>query len=150
MNNAENLLKHVETLCVNYERFTGRDLIDAATDAADLIQRMAEAPFAVVSHGTQVDPVFNYANNRALELFEMTWEEFTMLPSRLSAEAPDQAERARLLEKVSRQGYVDDYSGVRISKSGRKFIIRNATVWNLYDAHGNYYGQAALIRDWEP
>lgn len=40
-----------------------------------------------MSHGLEVDPVFNYANQCALDLFEMTWEDFIKLPSRLSAEA---------------------------------------------------------------
>lgn len=149
MNDVANLLKHVETLCTNYLRVTGRELIVPGVDPVEVARRLADAPFAVVSHGVQGDPIFNYGNNLALELFEMTWGEFTSLPSRLSAELPDQAERARLLSEVSRRGYVDNYSGVRISKSGRRFMIKNATVWNLFDADGKYYGQAALIRDWE-
>ena len=40
-------------------------------------------------------------------------------------------ERARLLETVARRGFIDDYSGVRISKTGRRFRIIRATVWNL-------------------
>lgn len=149
MNDVANLVKHVETLCVNYLRLTGRELIASGTDAVDVARRLADAPFAVVSHGIQDDPVFNYGNNLALKLFEMTWDEFTALPSKRSAEAPDQVERTRLLSQVSRQGYVDNYSGVRISKSGRRFMIKSATVWNLFDADGEYYGQAALIRGWE-
>jgi len=149
MNDIADLAKHVETLWVNYRRLTGRELIVTGTDAVDVAGLLADAPFAVVSHGVQDDPVFNYGNNLALKLFEMTWDEFTALPSRQSAEAPDQVERTRLLDQVSRQGYVDNYSGVRISKSGRRFMIKNATVWNLFDADGEYYGQAALIRDWE-
>jgi hypothetical protein len=80
----------------------------------------------------------------------MNWAEITQLPSRYSAEAMDRTERARLLERVERHGYVDDYSGVRIARDGRRFTIHNATVWNLLDAGGGYCGQAALIAAWLP
>lgn len=116
-------------------------------DTAHLIEI---APFAIVSHGTEADPIFNYANTTALRLFEMTWDQFTALPSRLSAEAMLQQDRERLLEKVARNGYVDGYSGVRISGTGRRFLIRNATIWNLLDEHGQPYGQAALLPEWQP
>lgn len=72
------------------------------------------------------------------------------LPSRLSAELVDQKERYRLPAQVSTQGYSDNYSGVRVSKSGRRFMIRDATVWNLIDGQDHYRGQAAMIREWEP
>jgi hypothetical protein len=84
-----------------------------------------------------------------LQLFEMTWEDFTALPSRLSAEPMVQEERDRLLLRVSTQGYIDDYSGIRVSSSGKRFLIRNATVWNLLDEAGQTYGQAALLREWQ-
>ncbi|MDQ3267633.1 MAG: MEKHLA domain-containing protein, partial [Pseudomonadota bacterium] len=96
-----------------------------------------------------IDPIFNYGNQRALDIFEMSWEEFTVLPSRLSAEKINQKERVKLLDAVSSHGYINNYSGTRISKFGRRFIIRDATVWNLITPDGQFYGQAALIRNWE-
>ncbi len=78
-----------------------------------------EAPFALVAHDTQPDPVFRYGNRQALALFESTFEAFTALPSRLSAEPANQEERAALLERVTRQGFVDDYRGIRITRKGR-------------------------------
>jgi len=78
-----------------------------------------------------------------------TWEEFTRTPSRLTAEAPNRVERARLLDTVTRQGYIDDYFGVRISKSGRRFRITRATVWNLLTVEGRPCGQAATFSNWE-
>jgi len=143
------LIRHVEILCASFRCWTGKSLLDGNPGGASAVAALANAPFAVVSHGTGVEPVFNYANKLALQLFEMSWDEFTALPSRLSAEAPNQAERARLLAAVTRQGYIDDYSGIRIAKSGRRFMIRGATIWNLHTPEGKYYGQAALIRHWE-
>jgi len=82
-------------------------------------------------------------------VFLESCEAFTVLPSRLSAETVNQKERIKLLDAVTRHGYINNYSGIRISKSGRRFMIRDATVWNLMTPDGQFYGQAALIRDWE-
>ncbi|HEY6095774.1 MAG TPA: MEKHLA domain-containing protein [Gallionellaceae bacterium] len=143
------LQRHVEILCASYRHWTGRNLLDAHIDPAAAVEALRTAPFAVVSHGTESEPIFNFGNQLALQLFEMSWDEFTALPSRLSAEAPNQAERARLLATVTRQGYIDNYAGVRIARSGQRFMIKDATIWNLLTPAGEYYGQAALIRRWE-
>ena len=79
----------------------------------------------------------------------MSWTELTHTPSRLTAEAPNRAERARLLAAVTQRGFIDDYSGVRISKSGRRFRIDRATVWNLLTETGQPCGQAAMFDRWE-
>jgi ribosomal protein L15E len=79
----------------------------------------------------------------------MSWEELTRTPSRLTAEAPNREERARLLEAVAKRGFIDDYSGVRISKSGKRFKISRATVWNLVSENGEPRGQAATFSDWK-
>jgi len=149
MNGALDLAQHVQILCASYLHFTGREIVPPGNAQDSLADRLENASFALLSHGTQADPIFNYGNKIALELFEMDWKEFTSLPSRLSAEPINQSERAHLLEEVSKHGFIDNYSGTRISKSGRRFMILNATVWNLFDAQDRYYGQAALIRDWE-
>jgi hypothetical protein len=94
--------------------------------------------------------MLNYGNRAALALWEMTWEELTRMPSRLTAEAPVREERARLLEAVARNGYIDDYSGIRVSKHGRRFRIERATVWNVINAEGARVGQAARFDRWKP
>ena len=103
----------------------------------------------LVSHGTEPDPVLNYGNAAAQALWEMTWEELTRTPSRLTAEAPERGERARLLAAVTARGFIDDYSGVRISKIGKRFQIKKATVWNLITEQGEPYGQAAMFSEWK-
>jgi hypothetical protein len=79
----------------------------------------------------------------------MSWAELTRTPSRLTAEAPNREERARLLAAVTARGFIDDYSGIRISKTGRRFRIAQATVWNLLDEGGQHCGQAATFSSWE-
>jgi hypothetical protein len=130
----------------SYLRLTGRPLIsNAPSDSVELGAALWEAPRAIVAHGTEADPIFFYGNRLALQLFEMSAEEFARLPSRLSAEPLAQEARVKLLEKVSQQGYVNGYSGLRIAKSGRRFIITDTTVWNLLDEAGGYHGQAAVF-----
>lgn len=130
----------------SYQRLTGKPLIPSVpTDANALRTAIWEAPRAIVAHGAEDDPIFFYGNRAALQWFEMTAEEFAQLPSRLSAEPLAQEARVKLLEKVAQQGYVDGYSGMRIAKSGRRFMITDATVWNLLDETGQYHGQAAIF-----
>ena len=99
----------------------------------------------VVSHDGAEDPVFNYASKAALDLWEMDWETFTSTPSRFSAEPDEREARAELLRRVTEDGYVDDYCGVRISSSGKRFEVRDAYVWNVYQGEERV-GQAALFR----
>jgi hypothetical protein len=126
----------------SYHRLTGKVLLEAKPIDP---RALWFAPCAIVAHGTEADPIFFYGNRVALQLFEMNFSDFIRLPSRLSAEAQVAEERQKLLEKVTRQNYIDDYSGIRISSSGRRFRIIGATVWNLLDENGKYHGQAATF-----
>ncbi|MGD0252796.1 MAG: MEKHLA domain-containing protein [Verrucomicrobiota bacterium] len=140
-----------QTACLarSLKHWTGRELLSGVSSPAELSRAVFEAPFVVVSHGTEADPILNYGNRAALTLWEMSWEELTRTPSRLTAEAPSREKRARLLGTVTRRGFIDDYSGVRISKTGRRFRISHATVWNLLTEDGKPCGQAAMFDRWE-
>lgn len=139
---------HVARLLASLRHWTGRDLVEPSLSPEEQARELFNAPFAVLSHDTATDPVLNYANRTGLQLFELRWEELTVMPSRLTAEAPDRAERARLLSEVFSRGYIDDYRGVRVAKNGRRFLIERATVWNLLDEFGAPYGQAASFSQW--
>lgn len=140
--------QHAALLAQSFERCLGRPLLDERLTPEQMADVLFHAPFALVSHATQEDPVFNYGNQTALQLFEMDWHDFTQLPSRLSAEPQIQSERDRLLEQVTQQGYIDDYQGVRISATGKRFKVNEAIVWNLLDDAGCYQGQAAVLYQW--
>lgn len=130
----------------SYRRLTGKELIaNAPDDNAALRAAVWDAPRAIVAHGTEADPVFFYGNRLALQLFEMSFDEFARLPSRYSAEPLAREERARLLQQVTQQGYVDGYRGMRIASSGKRFMIADGTVWNLVDEAGQRHGQAAVF-----
>jgi hypothetical protein len=128
----------------------GRELIPRTGSAKEQAERLFVAPRVVVSHGTETDPVLNYGNAKALELWEMDAATLTRTPSRLTAEPMHRDERARLLERTRRDGFVDDYSGIRISRTGKRFRIERAIVWNLVDAAGAHRGQAATFDTWKP
>lgn len=149
MNRRSFLEQHVVMLQRSLVHWTGKTLYAPGLTPAEAFDWLDAAPFGLVSHGTEADPVFNYANRTALTLFGMSWEAFTAMPSRLSAGPVDREERARLLERVSRDGYIDDYAGIRIAADGRRFRIVQATVWNLLDEAGDDCGQAAMIPRWE-
>jgi hypothetical protein len=143
------VVAHTRVLERSFRKWTRRDLLSGISEPMELAHKVFAAPFVIVSHGTEADPVLNYGNAAALALWEMSWAELTRTPSRLTAEAPNREERARLLDAVTRRGFMDDYSGVRISKSGRRFRIQRATVWNLISENGEPCGQAAMFNQWE-
>ncbi len=124
----------------SFNHLTGKDLIGCFDPLA-----MWNADRAIVAHGLEADPVFFYGNRMALQCFEMDFDAFVRLPSRLSAEPLARPLRARLLDEVTRRGYVDNYCGVRIASSGNRFTISDGTVWNLVDAMGVCHGQAATF-----
>lgn len=132
-------------IAASHMRLTGRHLVLPGDDPAAALWT---ARCAVVAHGTEADPVFFFGNRIALDLFEMTPEAFAALPSRLSAEPMLRDKRQALLERVARDGFIDDYSGVRVSATGRRFRIERATVWNLVDEAGAAHGQAAAFGRW--
>lgn len=139
---------HALLLLESFRRLTGRDLLPASMNEAEVARRLYHAPFVVLSHDTAADPVFTYANLTAQRLFEMPWPRIVGLPSRYSAEPLAREERQRLLERVASHGYIDDYRGVRVSSTGKRFWVQQATVWNLVDADGTIAGQAASFADW--
>lgn len=137
--------RHIDILAKSYRRFTQQNLFTTPPSVTDCFKH----PNPILSHGTQADPVFNFANQAALQLFEYSFEQFLQTPSRLSAEPVERSQREQLLQQVTQHGHIKNYSGVRISASGKRFMIAQAVVWNLYDADDNYYGQAATFSTWE-
>lgn len=145
---------YARLLADSFARTVGRDLIPGygAMDDGTLTAALRDMAAPLVSHGTEPDPIFRYANTAALTLWQMEWDPFTRLPSRRSAEAePDiQGDRARLLKAALEKGWVSDYQGIRISAKGRRFLIRDTVLWTVTDKQGQRHGQAALIGRVDP
>lgn len=143
------LVDHAALLRASYRQTSGRDLIDPALTREAAARALFEAPFALLSHSLGSDPILTYANRTALDLFALSWERMVAMHSRLTAEAPERAERERLLAEVRARGFVEGYAGVRVSAAGRRFRIRDGVVWTLTDAQGRQAGQAATFGIWE-
>jgi hypothetical protein len=101
-------------------------------------------PAVVLCHDTADDPVFVYANRAAQTLWERP---LVGTPSRLTAPQQARAQRAAALATGQ---VVRGYAGLRESASGRRFWIRDATVWPVTDALGNVHGQAATFTEVDP
>ena len=140
--------EQAKLLISSYRYWTGKDLIQPGDTDQQSFQALYEAPFALASHDTAQDPIFNYGNLCAQRLFEMDWDTLVSLPSKHSAEPVNREERSRLLARVTKHGYIDDYQGIRISSTGRRFRIEEAFIWNILDAKGIYRGQAAALYKW--
>lgn len=68
------------------KHWTGREFMTRSDDAHDGAQRLFEAPFVVVSHGNEADPILNYGIRAALDLWGLEWDAFIRMPSRAMAQ----------------------------------------------------------------
>ena len=133
----------------SFNKWLGYELIKRTNLDETDSKTLFESPFVVMSHGTETDPVFKYGNKKTLDLMEISWDEFIKMHSKYTAEPVLQEERQKLLDEVTRNGFIRNYNGIRISKTGKRFKVSNAIVWNVLDEHENYCGQAATFNQWE-
>jgi len=103
--------------------------------------------FVLISHTTEVDPIFNYGNEATLNAFARSYDELCVIPSRLSviAGTDDHQMRTKLMHKVTTDGYVEGASGIRIRGDQQFLRFVDAVVWNCHDENGEYYGQACFF-----
>ena len=142
------IVAHTQRLLNSHRRWVGRELIARDGSAEEQSRALYEAPFVVVSDGLEESPIFNYGNLTAQKLFETDWANFTRIPSRQSAEVVHQAERERLRDEVTQNGFIDNYRGIRISTSGKRFWIEQAIVWVVVDEAQTPIGKAATFGTW--
>jgi len=133
----------------SYAQWVKQELIQRDGSPLEQAERLFNSAFVVVSHGVEDDPILNYGNQVALNLWAMDWHKFIQTPSRLTAEPVNREERARMLEQAKVQGYISDYRGVRISSTGKRFLVDQAIVWNIHKPDGNAIGQGATFATWK-
>ena len=145
------MIRHAEHLEISYRNYMNEPLLPGSSSSLTKLQ-LAESLYnlpnqIVLSHGIQSnDPILNYGNKIALDLFKTTWNEFTTMPSRLTAEPTNQAIRAEFMQNVKTNGYVTNYSGIRIACDQKtRFKIENAIVWNIV-IDNELIGQAATFK----
>ena len=132
----------------SFQHWTGKPLLNLEGTPEELAEGLFMAPFAVASHGMEEDPIFNYGNRIALNLWQLDWDSFTRMPSRYSAEVVEQEERQRLLVTTQTKG-ICDYQCVRVSSTGQRFLIEDGLIWNLLDEQHRMCGQAATFSRWQ-
>ena len=141
-----------ERIVASHATGFGRPLL-APVAPEHLAQELFALATVVLAHdGADPDgdpgPRLIYANAAALRLWHRPWRRQVGLPSRLTAEAQERPGRARMLASAREQHAIRGYSGIRIDSRGRRFQIRNARLWTLWDSSGNPCGQAAAFSDW--
>ncbi len=143
------ILQWTQYLLDSYAFLVKQELISRSGTTFEQANNLFNSQFVVASHGLQDDPVLNYGNQTALSLWEMDWQDFTRTPSRLTAEPVNREERARMLKQAQTQGYISDYRGVRISSTGKRFLVEQATIWNIQKPNGSVVGQGATFSTWK-
>ena len=129
----------------SYRRLLGRDLFIRTGDAAEDARRLFELPLAVLAHDTSPAPLIDWANLAAGRAFDATPESLLGRPSADTAPADAVADRRALFDTLAARGFVTNYSGVRVSLAGRRFVIEDVTVFEVTDAAGRPAGHAAVI-----
>jgi hypothetical protein len=142
------IIPHTRLLLESYRHWLKRDLLPLVSDSVQNAKNLFLAPFVVVSSGTDADQILTYGNESALKLWDMPWDILCRTPSRQTAEPLHQEKRAAFLNEVRKRGYIENYEGIRISSTGRRFRIQEALVWNLIDEQGRHAGQAATFSKW--
>ncbi|MCG8700492.1 MAG: MEKHLA domain-containing protein [Bacteroidales bacterium] len=142
------LQNYAHAIIQSIKNLAGIEIVDLSLSIEEQAEQAFNADYVLLSHDTSTDPLFDYANKTAMDLFERTAEELIGMPSRFSAEADERARREQFLHEVEKNGYAGNYSGIRISKTGRRFEIKDVLLWNVYDDRGKLIGQAAKIDEY--
>ncbi len=143
------LKDYIHLITSSLKKLANIDMVDFSLSLEEQAKQAFNSDYVLLAHNGSEDPIFNYANQTALNLFEMSWEEITQLPSKYSAESDEREQRERFINEVTENGYSKDYSGIRISKTGKRFEIKNVILWNVYDEENNRIGQAAMFNEYE-
>ena len=141
--------RHELLLAQTFRAVTGRQLVQGRDIATPEEARACVwgAPFCILSHGIEPSPVMNYGNAAALAAFELSWDQLIQLESTKTAPPMRREERENLLVRVRKNGYIENYSGIRVSSTGKLFTIEKAIVWELHCPEtGDRLGQAATFR----
>lgn len=143
------LKEYLHQITHSLKKLANIEIVDFSLSLEEQAKQVFNSNYVLLAHNGANEPVFNYANKTALKLFEMSWDEFTNMPSKYSAESDERGKREQFLAEVAEKGYSKNYSGIRISKTGKRFEIKNVMLWNVYDSENNRIGQAALFDEYE-
>ncbi|AFZ53054.1 MEKHLA domain-containing protein [Cyanobacterium aponinum] len=143
------IISWTQILLNSYKSLLNKELIERNEDLLTDSKNLYNADFVVLSHNNKPDPIYNYGNQQALDLWEMNWQQLIQTPSRNTTEPISREEREALLKEANLKGYITNYGGVRVSSTGKRYLIQDITLWNLFDSNGEYCGQAATFSHWQ-
>lgn len=108
----------------------------------------ASKRFAILSHGNQTDPVYNYVNAAGFDVFQWPAEIYHRLPSRFSApDGHDRRRRASVIQSATTQPrnttHID--TAVRIRYPNATVTLNDAILWNVFNDDGVRVGQTVLF-----
>mmetsp|Transcript_17266 Transcript_17266/g.49473 ORF Transcript_17266/g.49473 Transcript_17266/m.49473 type:complete len:235 (-) Transcript_17266:773-1477(-) len=102
--------------------------------------------FAVLSHGNQTDPIYNYVNTAGFRVFRWPAEVYYRLPSRKSApEGSARQQRAKVIDDTVAEDITYIEEAVRVRYPNDTVTLRDAILWNVYDDGGYRVGQTVLF-----
>ena len=108
--------------------------------------------YVLITHGTEDDPIYNFANRAALAAFWRPWDDVVQLPSSQSVvlRSVDESKRIELMKSVTENNYVEEATGIRVRDDGKFIQLVDAVVWNVVDdgdddGNRTYIGQAAFF-----
>jgi hypothetical protein len=103
--------------------------------------------FAILSHGNQTDPVYNYVNAAGFAVFGWPEELYHRLPSRFSApHGSDRQQRASVIQSTTDRSnitYID--KALRVRYPNATVTLKDAILWNVFDDDGIRVGQTVLF-----
>ena len=134
----------VQKVLASHARVTGSPLLGGLT-ARDIWF----GDFALLTHRGGAEAMLNYGNQFALGLWECHWDQFIAMPSSATAPQEGRAARDNLMSRAVQKGFVTGYSGERISRTGKLFLIQDVTIWPLLEENGESFGIGAFFRRYQ-
>lgn len=135
---------HVDILDQSLKDHTGRGVYERmGTSEPCCCEVCLNQRYALVSHGPEDEPCYNYGNSAFLSLLDCTWDELCHLPTRRLSDSGDDLVGRDLMEKGV--GYAESETSIWVTHDGEPFTVHDMLIWNCYDETGKYYGQAALF-----
>jgi hypothetical protein len=140
----------IRKVIASCRRVAGLDLIQQENLQRDCLGKSVfYGKFALLTHRGGADAILNYGNDYVLKLWDTTWAEFITMPSKLTAPEEGRETREEFMETVRHNGFATGYDGIRISRTGRRFVIKDVTVWQLVDGDGLNFGVGAYFSNYE-
>ena len=90
-------ISHTQLMLDSFRHCLGYELVSRWNSCEFQAKYLFQAPLVVVSHDTQMDPILNYGNQAALDLWEMNLKDLLVTPSSKTAEPVHRDEREQFL-----------------------------------------------------